>query len=171
MDNLLRKAGFEESLIAELVALYESTFRSSYNISPFEGVRDLLIKLKSSGMSIGIVTSNTTVNVTAQLGPELSKMFDFIIGIDNGPRSKQEALAYVARNCKTMCGCSNAYEVMYVGDTSKDFKCSVANGFKFVGVNWGFEDMHAESRSSLGGFAVVGTVPELQYLILEASHN
>lgn len=166
MDNFLRKAGFDESLISEMVGLYETTFRSTYDISTFAGIDRMLHVLKSRGIRMGIVSSNTAINVQAQLGPELSTLFDFIWGIDNGPsQSKQETLAVVVEKCEYLCGCGSPSEVVYVGDTLKDFKCSEANGFQFIGVNWGFEDMHKKSKTN-GNFAVVNTVADLQNAVL-----
>jgi phosphoglycolate phosphatase len=174
MDNFLRKAGFAEELVPPLVAEYEASFADGFPVAPFRGTGAVLAALRrgsggdggaaggaaaaaaaaAAGLRLAVVSSNTAANVRRGLGSALCAHFEIISGIDNGPRSKQDAIA----DCLRRMGLDSAGAgagagageggagvgapaVVYVGDTAKDCACARANGLAFVGVDFGFEEL------------------------------
>ena len=156
MDNFLRRAGFADPLILELVAEYESSFAARFPVVPFAGVAELLAALRDGdgagggdGLRLAVVTSNTAANVRCGLGEVLSARFEVISGIDNGPLSKQDAIGACLRKMGLGEPGSEAVRraALYVGDTEKDCASARANGLDFVGVDFGFEQL---STAGLG---------------------
>jgi phosphoglycolate phosphatase len=164
MNNFLLKAGFAEALIPTLVEDYEANFARGFPVAPFQGIRELLAALKTSGYRLGIVTSNTAQNVRASLGPELSSLFEFILGIDNAETSKKLSIKTAVSRLQLP-----SESIMYIGDTLGDYKSAVANSLTFLGVNYGFEDLAALLPVDATEATVVHTVSELHAALVPKS--
>jgi len=137
MDNFLRKAGVGEAFVPEAVVEYEANFKRDYPVRPFPGTEECITALQED-WKLAIVTSNTSANVIAALGPSLSDKFSFVLGIDNGPLSKIDSIKLALDRLGVP-----PEKAWYVGDTKKDYDCSLANGVRFLGANYGFEDLEA----------------------------
>lgn len=172
MDNFFRRAGFPENLVPCLVEAYEARFAAECPVGPFEGIGDMLRRLTEEyGLKVAVVSSNTSANVRHALGPLLSQRMTFILGIDNGPKDKAEAIREaLCRLRLTSGGPGRACEcaALYVGDTEKDSQKAAAAGMRFVGVDYGFEGLAALQRSDPEAFPdspVATTVAELASLL------
>jgi phosphoglycolate phosphatase len=105
--------------------------RSMPTIAPFDGVIDALETLRSGGMSIGLLTSNSRENVDLFLaGNPIA--FDFI-SAGSGLFSKHRRLAAVLRRRKL-----SSAETAYVGDEIRDIEAGRALGMRVVSVGWGY---------------------------------
>lgn len=160
MDAFLRKAGFAERNVAAAVAEYEASFASEFPVGPFDGVHELLAELRARDVRLAVVSSNTSANVAAGLGA-LAESLEFTLGIDNGPRDKRDAVAEALERL----GVDDLARAVYVGDTSKDETSASANGIRFFGAGYGFEDL---APLAARGVPVAPTVGALRELLLEA---
>ena len=158
MARFLEKAGFPATSIPGCVSEYEESFATDHPVKPFTGVAEMLKRLQTNGVQMAVVSSNTSVNVRAALGEGLCALFVSILGIDNGPASKMDA---IPRALKDMGVDPDETPVVYVGDTRKDAECAVSSGCKFIGVNYGFEDLSDVS------FPVASTVSDLEERLLQ----
>ena len=71
MEFFFRAVGFPDKY-AELAFLqYKETFMRDYAPIPFLQVSEMLSLLSTSGLNLGIVTSNVLVNIDAALGPNM----------------------------------------------------------------------------------------------------
>jgi phosphoglycolate phosphatase-like HAD superfamily hydrolase len=105
--------------------------RSMPTIMPFDGIVEALETLRSGGMSIGLLTSNSRENVDLFLARH-PIAFDFI-STGSGLFSKHRRLAAVLRRRKL----SNV-ETAYVGDEIRDIEAGRALGMRVVAVGWGY---------------------------------
>ncbi len=101
-------------------------------IVPFDGIDAVLSALKSQGMLIAIVTSNSPGNVRAVLGAHSLAHVDALEG-DVSIFGKQRRLAKTLKRF----GCAPR-EAVYVGDEIRDAQAAAALGIDFVGVGWGY---------------------------------
>lgn len=101
-------------------------------IVPFDGIDDVLATLKSQGMLIAIVTSNSPGNVRAVLGERSLAHVDVLEG-DVSIFGKQRRLAKTLKRF----GCAPR-DAVYVGDEIRDAEAATALGIDFVGVGWGY---------------------------------
>eukprot|EP00750_Incisomonas_marina_P000139 INCI10144.1.p1 GENE.INCI10144.1~~INCI10144.1.p1 ORF type:complete len:441 (+),score=91.75 INCI10144.1:174-1496(+) len=166
MDNFLRRAGFEESLIPTLVEEYEAKFGAEHPVIPFPLAHTMIQALRAAapdGTKIGIVSSNVRANITKafQLAevPDVGSDLDVFCGLDNAPsRDKGETLAAVLKQLGI-----RGSEAIYVGDTVKDYRHSYGvNGMEFIGVAYGFDDLVAarDKDGDLISSAKVATNPQ-----------
>ena len=135
----------------ELAAhLWEKNFQElMYLIVPFEGVEEMLPRLREMGFKLGVVTSRSRFEFN--FDPHLKQwkdLFDTIITSDDSLRHKpfpDPILAYMSRSGAT------ADECIYFGDTEYDFECARAAGIDFALADWrnrGFQGIPAQYRFS-----------------------
>ena len=178
MARFLERAGFgaaDSPFVAALVAEYDANFGTDFPTPPFAGIASLLAtlgELRGAGLSLAVVSSNTSANVLRGLaqGEEraseegegegessggLSSYFEFVWGIDNAHREKRTSVADALRRLDVPPS-----RCLYVGDTQKDCACAAANGVRFVGVTYGFEDLKAaRAEGNLHGCVDVVSSP------------
>lgn len=112
-------------------------------IVPFDGVDALLASLKSRGVSIAIVTSNSPGNVRAVLGESAMAHVDALegdISIFGKPARLRKMLKRF--DCPPR-------DAAYVGDEIRDAQAAAALGMDFIGVGWGYtraEALQAHAR-------------------------
>jgi phosphoglycolate phosphatase len=101
-------------------------------IVPFDGIDDVLSALKSQGVLIAIVTSNSPGNVRAVLGDGTLAHVDALEG-DVSIFGKKKRLAKTLKRLR--CAPRDA---VYIGDEIRDAQAAAALGIDFVGVGWGY---------------------------------
>lgn len=104
-----------------------------------DGMKEVLIELRSHVQSFGILTSNATANVDLFLKTHgLREQFDFI--------SSTSKLTGKSKHLKAICKTFSLRpgELLYIGDELRDVKASQKVGIPIAAVTWGFN-----SRESL----------------------
>jgi N-acetyl-D-muramate 6-phosphate phosphatase len=143
--------GFPEDLAERAVADYEREFIQRYRPKMFPGVTKMLNTLKTGGLKLGLVTSNTRANVVPALGDamqyfEESCLFFFDRYSEPKPKSwclseGARLLGLVPRNC------------VYVGDQPADAIAAREAGVRFLGVTYGWgiseDDQQYETAKSI----------------------
>lgn len=125
----------------------------SYLITPFEGIAELLAKVKSAGIMTGIVTSRNRMefekdmSLAAMLGH-----FDHIICAEDAPRPKPYPDPIL--RCLELCSQTSGQvlapaDCIYLGDTEHDWRCADAAGCDFALADWkqrGWQGIPAKYR-------------------------
>lgn len=131
MDNLLRKAGFEEEIIPTLLEEYQN-FSDNYTVELFDGVHTMLNRMYNEGYTLSVVSSNLLKNINSVLGNLTNLMGGRIFGLDNSD-GKVSAIMNLKREYKL-----KGVQMIYVGDMFKDYdvaeKCNVT--FYASGYGW-----------------------------------
>jgi phosphoglycolate phosphatase-like HAD superfamily hydrolase len=144
MLDFFLAVGFPQGYAERAVADYEREFMEKYRPRAFEGVSQMLHTLRSAGLNLGIVTSNTRSNVVPALA-ESMQYFDesCLFFFDRYPitRSKSWCLTEGSRLLATQ-----ASNCAYVGDQPADAVAARDAGFKFLGVTYGWGIPKDETR-------------------------
>ena len=109
----------------------------------FEGIREMLVKLREHGAKVAVCTSKNEVsarNVCNFLG--ITDLLDALCGSDHstGRREKEDIIPYAMETL----GAEQGDRVVMIGDTHFDTRGAVMNKVDFIGVTYGYgkkEDM------------------------------
>lgn len=104
---------------------------------PFEGIPELLRKLKADGFKIGVFSNKLDFFVKVLCDCKFDKeLIDFARGETEGvPVKPDPAGAYLLMES---LGASDKTKIAYVGDSNVDVKTAKNAGFYCIGVAWGY---------------------------------
>lgn len=139
MKFFFQAVGFPSDYADLATAQYNETFIRDYAPKPFPEVAQMLSILATSGLPLGIVTSNVRSNIDSALGSSM-RFFrpDCIFTKDHPAQdSKAEALRSAAKKMDVLTN-----EMAYVGDQPADWTAARQAGVRFLGVTygWGISD-------------------------------
>lgn len=120
-------------------ALYDFEYEREpdFNTEPFDGIPELLKKLKAMGIKLAVL-SNKPDNVTQDVVRVIyGDIFDFVQGAVNNVRSKPEP-----DSALKICESFNILpeEALFIGDTNVDMETGKNAKIPTCGVLWGFRD-------------------------------
>jgi len=147
MKAFFLAVGFPELLAERAVADYEREFMQRYRPAMFAGVPELLQGLRSAGLRLGLVTSNTRGNVEPALGASLAQFEPgcrFFYDRETAPEGKSWWLTEGARRLGVPTG-----ECIYIGDQPGDAAAAREAGFRFLGVTYGWGIEAGDTRYPL----------------------
>ncbi len=167
-DMLIRRmalrAGAElsEKSLLEMRAEYDRRYEAEPMklVSAYPGVPELLQKLKSAGIKLGVV-SNKPDNMTRYIVETLyGGIIDEVRGQREGVPKKPDPTAVL--ETAEAFGLS-PQEILYVGDSGVDMETGKNAGMDPCGVLWGFRDR--EELLSHGARYLVSTAGELAEIV------
>lgn len=123
---------------------------------PYEGIREVLEKLKADGHTLYVATSKPEkMSVEILEHFDLAKYFDIIAGatMDASRSSKADVIAYL------LAQCGEYDEKIMVGDTAFDVIGAKAHNIPTVGVAWGYGKV--EDMENAGAISIAHTMLEL----------
>jgi phosphoglycolate phosphatase-like HAD superfamily hydrolase len=131
--------GFPSEYAEKAFEQYKEVFMRDYAPKPFPHVGEMLSKLTSAGLGLGIATSNVRSNVDAALGSSM-RFFRpecILTKDDTVSESKADALLLAAKRLHV-----ETIETIYVGDQPADWKAAKEARTNFLGVTygWGISD-------------------------------
>lgn len=131
---------------------------------PYEGICELLSKLRSEGYKIAVVSNKVDEFVKHLCKVKLPEgTVDFALGnCDSFPPKPAPDGVFAAMEA---VGCNDASRVCYVGDSDVDMETAKNAGFFKVGVSWGFRP--PELLSEKGADVICKTANELYKVISE----
>ena len=151
--SLASKGIFDEKTLDKILLEYNSIYDENpfYLTEKYEGIEALLLKLKSMGIKLGVISNKphpTTVSAIAYFYPDL---FDLVVGGRDGVPLKPAVAAGEAMLREL--GVS-ADEVIYVGDSGVDMIFGKAiDAAHTLGAGWGFRS--EEELTSCGADLVL----------------
>ena len=170
MVNLVKKmlefrGCYSEELFERVLHDYDGAYNAdvSYKTRIFDGLKDVLDKLKDTGSKLAIVSNKPdlpTRLVTEKLYGE--GYFDYVTGKrDAFPLKPDPTVVFDVMN---RFGVS-ADECVYVGDTATDMHTGKNAGIYTVGVLWGFRD---EKELREGGADAIAATPDELYSAIKS---
>ena len=140
------------------VKIYRSRYIpiGKFENHPYEGIREVLQKLKDLGHTLYVATSKPEAMSVEILDHfDLAKYFDIIAGasLDRSRSSKEDVIAYLLNQCGDFA------EKIMVGDTAFDVIGAKAHGIPTVGVSWGYGKV--EDMEKAGAVSIAHTMDEL----------
>lgn len=137
-DSFMRYYGFSKEEAETAVEYFREYFRDTgiFENEVYDGIENLLSKLKASGRKIILATSKPeefAKRILVHFG--LDKYFDFTAGatMDTSRVKKGDVIAYALRES----GCSSQNAVM-IGDKMHDILGAKENGLASIGVLFGY---------------------------------
>lgn len=112
------------------------------NIKPIKGIKETLQTLHESGVSLGIVSSNSQENINHFIQKNDLNYFDFVYTTSKvwskNTYLKKVLLAHdIQKN-----------HVIYVGDEERDVKAAKRLGIRVAAVTWGYNSARALKKSN-----------------------
>ncbi len=138
-DVMKDSFGFNDEETEDIVVAYREYFAETglYECELYDGIRELLIKLKEAGKILITATSKPEVyaiRILKHLG--LDECFHDICGatLDNSRTSKESVIQYAL----TKNNIINTEEVVMIGDRLHDIEGARANNLPSIGVLYGY---------------------------------
>jgi len=159
-DSFADTLGMPRELIEPAIAAYREYFakRGIFENRLYDGILDLLRKLKAAGMPMAIATSKPTVyaeKIAAHFS--FAQYFDYIAGanLDGTRERKADVIAHALEVLAPPSGT----QIVMIGDRKHDVLGAAEHGIPCVGVLWGYGSR--EELASAGASVIVGTMDEL----------
>ena len=148
----------------EAITVYRSRYIpvGRFENFPYEGIRELLAKLKAEGHRLYIATSKPEqMSIEILEHFDLAQYFDRICGatLDGSRDEKDKVIAYLLKET----GAGN--DAIMVGDTAFDVLGAAAHGIPTIGVSWGYGEVADMEKA--GAKAIAYSMDELYGLLTE----
>lgn len=157
MRQLLQRLGVSIARVPALVREVRDEMRSLMpEVRPFDGMVDTLHALRSSGVELGLVTSNERANVEAFSEQHALPPFG-AVATGSSLFGKARLIKKVARRMP------EGRLVYYVGDESRDIEAAQKATVGTIAVSWGFNSR--ELLAKLGPDHIVDDPRQLMELV------
>ncbi|MCD8203786.1 MAG: HAD-IIIA family hydrolase [Coprobacillus sp.] len=143
----------------ECLRLFTEYYNEHYDIytKPYDGILDLLKKLKAEDKYTLVVVSNKLVNITKILVSEMFPgIFDYVEGDREGQNKKPHPDMINHVVSKSEIDLANS---LVIGDSAVDLEMGNNVGAKTILVSWGFRER--KDLENLGAIAIVDNTSEL----------
>jgi phosphoglycolate phosphatase len=131
---ILKKHRIPLAKLPYLILHYQKELgREIDKLGLFPGIREVLMELKSLGVKLGILTSNSEENVEKFLQARELEVFDFIHSETNF-FGKTRALKHVLKEEDV-----DRKDVIYIGDEARDIDACRKAKVPVIAVSWGFQ--------------------------------
>jgi phosphoglycolate phosphatase len=139
IDSFMEYCNFSREDAEAAVEFYRDRFskKGIHEHKAYEGIRDLLIKLKESRFKLFVATSKPTIYAASILKDlKLFSYFHAVVGCElNGIRNKKgEVINYVIDQYNL----KNKKDIVMVGDRSHDVIGAKENEIDVIGVTYGY---------------------------------
>ncbi len=132
--------GVGKSVLDRSVELFKDYYSSNLRnkTRPYEGIPELLEKLKDAGVKIGVVSNKGDDAVKESCRQFFGSDVDYALGANPHNRLKPEAdnVFMIMRILK-----ADPTHTIYVGDSDIDVKTARNADLTFIGVDWGFRSL------------------------------
>ncbi|MBO6047839.1 MAG: HAD hydrolase-like protein [Erysipelotrichaceae bacterium] len=167
LRDMFPNFGVPEDKVDEAIRVFREYYnvKGKYENTPYDGIEDMLKKLKDDGIPMCIATSKpekTSIDIIKHFG--FTDYFAMICGatFDESRESKQQVLEYLMHQCDDS-------DFLMIGDTQYDVIGANSLGIKTIGVSWGFGTI--EEMEAAGAVAIAHTPEELYNLIHQYSEK
>lgn len=150
--------GMDSETAQKAVKVYRERYGTKclFENRVYEGITDMLEKLKENGFRLAVATCKAQVfaeRILEKFG--LSRFFEFIggAGIDGSRASKTEVIEYVLENM----GSPDKASVLMIGDRDNDVCGAMSAGIKCMGVLWGYG---SGKELAMTGAAYIARTPD-----------
>lgn len=164
-DSFMEYYCFDEERANKAIEYYREYFKDKgiFENGVYEGIPELLKKLKDNGFIIAIATSKPTVfaeTIVEHFG--LKEYFHMVEGsnLDGTRTSKGEVISYVLEQLNI----NNLEEVVMIGDRKHDIIGAQENNIDSIAVLYGYGDLEEFQEAS--PTYIVDSVSDLHKLII-----
>lgn len=162
-DSFMKYYGFSEEKAMEAIGVYREYFRDKglYENEVYEGIRELLEKIKDSGRKTVLATSKPeefSVRILEHF--DLMKYFDVVAGasMDEKRNKKGDVIRYAMEK-----GGFTAHKAIMIGDREHDVFGAKENGLPSIGVLYGYGS--EDELKAAGADYIAKTVEDIYALL------
>jgi len=166
-ESFIEFYSFDEKKAIQAIEFYREYFKKKgiFENKVYEGIPELLAKLKQDGLVIAVATSKPTVfaeEILTYFG--LTEYFDIVVGsnLDGTRTNKAEVIEYVL----TKLGINKKEQVVMIGDRKHDVIGAQKNCVNSIGVSYGYGTI--EELESVEPTYIANSVDELYSLLTTA---
>ncbi|MBQ9518409.1 MAG: HAD family hydrolase [Firmicutes bacterium] len=144
--RLCAPEGISEEKIAELhkyFALYYEEHRAD-NTRPYDGVPELLKKLRQTGINTAVVSNKSDISVKPLAQQYFPDLFDMALGVT--PDIEKKPAPDMANIIINNFGLDKK-DVVYIGDSEVDIMTAQNTGIDCISVTWGFRGRERLEKS------------------------
>lgn len=154
--------GTAESDFDEALAVFKEHYalHLNDNTKPYDGIVELLKRLKSRGVATAVVTNKAHFAAAELTNRFFSSLIDVTVGQKDGVPVKPDPAALHEALQVLGTGAENA---IFVGDSDVDVFTAHNGNLKCIGVTWGFRSR--ESLLSAGADFIADTAEEINSII------
>lgn len=164
-ESFMKYYGFSWAQAQRAVEYYREYFqdRGIFENEVYEGIEELLQKLKAAGKQIILATSKPeeyAKRILIHFG--LNRYFDFVAGatMDGKRQKKADVIFYALANC----GITDLARVVMIGDREHDVLGARQAGVDSIGVLYGYGDR--QELEAAGATCIADTVAGILPLLL-----
>lgn len=158
--------GFDDESTAQAIKKYRERFsqKGIYENDLYEGIPELLDKLKKSGKEIILATSKP-IEFSERIIEHfnLTKYFSFMAG--STLKGERDTKAQVIEYALSRMGITDLSQVVMIGDREHDIIGAKANNIESIGILYGFGDR--EEFEKVGAEYICDTIKDLEKLLLD----
>lgn len=159
----------DESTQEKAFDLFSKYYEKHYNDStkPYEGIKELLTKLKSLGFKLGVVSNKLDPKAKELVQFHFPNIFDAVQGtyLDK-PKKPSKIITDMLLESLGIKG----EEALYIGDTEVDLECAKNGNMNFILVGYGYRTVD-ELKKTCPTFKPITNFDELFNRIIEFSKN
>ncbi len=158
----------DEEKLAEIhryFAPYYEQHRAD-NTRPYDGIVELLQKLKDRGIKTAVVSNKSDISVKPLAEQYFPKLFDIALGVSDKIEKKPapDMVELILEELSL-----NKEDAVYIGDSEVDILTAKNSGIDCINVTWGFRGRERLKES--GAKVIVDTADEVFALIAESYKN
>ena len=158
--------GFDDESTAQAIKKYRERFsqKGIYENDLYEGIPELLDKLKKSGKEIILATSKP-IEFSERIIEyfNLTKYFSFMAG--STLKGERDTKAQVIEYALSRMGITDLSQVVMIGDREHDIIGAKANNIESIGILYGFGDR--EEFEKVGAEYICDTIKDLEKILLD----
>ena len=130
---------------------------------PYEGIKELLIKLKNKGIKLALVSNKDDDLTNKLISKEFPNLIDIIQGsyLDKPKKPDPYLVSKIVNENKL-----DKKDILYVGDTNVDRETAVNSNLNYVLVNYGFRSKE-ELKKTCPDDESIDSVDELYHYIMK----
>ncbi|MEE1321704.1 MAG: HAD-IIIA family hydrolase [Acutalibacteraceae bacterium] len=155
--------GTDESTNAECLSAFREYYLAHMadTTAPYEGIVDLLKKLRKNGVKIAVVSNKLHPAVVDLCEDYFSGLIDIALGVAE-ENERKPAPVNVYKAMKLMG--ADKSNTIYIGDSEVDVQTANNAGLPCIGVTWGFRDR--DELVSEGAKFIAADTDEVERIIL-----
>ena len=157
--ELIVPEGTADETIEQVQQVFSAHYKHHCNdkTCPYNGITDLIRKLRDSGCKTAVVSNKDDYAVRTLCEMHFSGLFDAVVGSREGVRKKPAPDS--VNEVLSALGFSRENAV-YIGDSEVDQQTAENASMDLIAVSWGFRD--AEQLLEVGCKNIVSTVEQLE---------
>ena len=123
----------KEKLMNDRLSYYAANCK--YKTKPYDGITEMLSKLKSSGMKLAVVTNKDEIPTQILIDHFFPDTFDYVRG--SQPRMCRKPDPEVVMRCLDTLDV-RPEDCVYIGDSEVDIRTAENSGLDLISCDWGY---------------------------------